>query len=139
MHKLKVWIPVVALALLALSIPDLASAQVKTGTTAGAATPVAKKKVLRARIIDPSVASCSMFGSNGKTPRPGGTFMTQHDHALIRAEHQMMTRAATQGNGDETVYYKALIGEGGANPKLNRLRVADDLGRKKGCLLSGAL
>jgi hypothetical protein len=138
MARLRFWILTLAVAVLALSTPDLASAQVKTGTTAGAVAPIVQKVIKkRARLVDPSIATCTMFGSNGKTIRPGVTHMTQGDHARIRAEHQMMSRATAQGNGDEAVYYEALTGDARANPKFNRLRIADRLGLKKGCLLSG--
>jgi hypothetical protein len=136
MARFNTWFPAFAIAVLALAAPDLASAQVKTGTTAGVAAPVVKKVVKRARLIDPSIASCKMFGSDGKTARPGVTHMTQGDHARVRAEH-MMIREASKGNGDEAVYYDLLTGDSTNNPKLNRFRVDDSLGRKKGCLLTG--
>ena len=46
-------------------------------------------------------------------------------------------RRAASGNGDEAAYYMLLTGDSGANPKLNRFRVGDSLGMKKGCTLSG--
>ena len=138
MAKLKIWFTGLAVAMVALEVSVVASAQVKTGTTAGATAPVTQEVVKkRARIIDPSVATCKMFGSDGKTPRPSMTHMTQADHARIRAEHGMMSRVRSQGNGDEAVYYDLLTGDSSANPKFNRLRIADKLGLKKGCLLSG--
>ena len=48
-----------------------------------------------------------------------------------------MIQEASKGNGDENVYFETLTGDRTNNPKFNRLRADDSLGKKKGCLLSG--
>ena len=137
MTRLTGWIPVLAIALLAVAAPDAANAQVKTGTPAEVITSVVQKIVKkRARTIDGSITSCKMFGSDGVTPRPAQTYMKQSDQARVRAEYELMRRAAS-GNGDEAAYYMLLTGDSRANPKFNRFRVGDSLGMKKGCTLSG--
>ena len=133
----KFWLAVLALASLGIADCGLASAATNNAATSASKQTIAQKSAKKlARRVDPAIASCKLFGSDGRTPRPALTHMKQGDHARIRAEYDLIQQTK-RGNGDEAVYYEQLTGDRKSNPKLGRFRVGDSLGMKKGCTLTG--